>query len=116
MQSSVAKLIKGLECLFSEEKLRICGLSVLEKRVLKRMTLLCKFMTKRNGVECTGLFSLDRICASVIKMHQRRFRPVIRKMFFTVRLAKHWSRLSREICPMPDSVQEALGQCLNNIL
>lgn len=87
-----------------------------EKGAEKDDTALCKFTTKRNGVECTGLFSLDRICASVIKMHQRRFRPVIRKMFFTVRLAKHWSRLSREICPMPDSVQEALGQCLNNIL
>lgn len=60
MQSSVAKLIKGLECLFSEEKLRICGLSVLEKRVLKRMTLLSANSRQRE-MELNALVSFPWI-------------------------------------------------------
>ena len=39
------------------------------------------------------------------KLEEGRFRPDIRKKFFTVRVVGHWNRLSREAVDAPPSLE-----------
>ena len=39
------------------------------------------------------------------KLEEGRFRPDIRKKFFTVRVVGHWKRLSREAVDAPPSLE-----------
>ncbi|KAK4806805.1 LOW QUALITY PROTEIN: hypothetical protein QYF61_005601, partial [Mycteria americana] len=83
VQQRATKMIKGLEHLSYEERLRELGLFSLEKRRLG------------------GVVPSDRTRGNEHKRKHRRFRLRIRKHFFTVRVTEHWNRLPSGVARSP---------------
>ncbi|KFP17264.1 hypothetical protein Z169_03401, partial [Egretta garzetta] len=52
------------------------------------------------------------------KLNQGRFRPDIRKKFFTMRVVKHWNRLPREVVEAPslEAFKARLDRALSNLI
>ena len=98
-------MIKGLEHLSYEGRLREMGFSSSKKRRL-RGDLIVAFQFLKGAYRQEGeqLFTRvdgDRTRGNGFKLRQGRFRLDIRRKFFTQRVVTHWNRLLKEVVNAP---------------
>jgi len=122
VQRRATKMVRRMEHLSYEERLRELVLFSLEKRGLWG-DLIAAFQYLEGDYRKDGenLFSkacCDRTRSNGFKLREGRFRLDIRKKFFTIRVVKHWNRLSREVVEAPslEIFRARLGWALSNLV
>jgi len=115
-------VIRGMEHLCCEERLRELGPFSLEKRRL-RADLVAPFRHLKGAYRKEGynIFSrayCDRTRGNSFKLREGRFRLDRRKKFFTMRVVKLWNRLPREVVEAPslETFKIRLDGALSNLI
>ena len=120
-QRRVMKMMRALEHLLYDERLRDLVLFSLEKRKLKG-DLINAYKRLMGGrqVDWARLFSevpSDRTSGSGHKLECMKFHLNMRKNIFTVRVMEHYNSLSREVVDFPlETFKTCLEAFLCNLL
>jgi len=105
VQRKATKMIRGLEYLSYEDKMRELGLFSLEKRRLQG-DLRGPFQYLKGAYRKDGEGLFTKVCSERTrgngsKLKEGKFRLDIRRKFFTMRVVKQWNRLPREVVDAP---------------
>ena len=115
-------MIRGLEHLSSEERLKERGLFSLEKRRhlgdLIVAFLYLKGAHKQEGERLYTRVDSDGTRGNGLTLSQGRFRLDTRKKFLTQRVVTHWNRLSKEVVdvPSPEAFKARLDVALGSLV
>ncbi|KFQ83823.1 hypothetical protein N337_12715, partial [Phoenicopterus ruber ruber] len=105
VQKRATKMIRALEHLSYEDRVRKLGLFSLEKRRLQG-DILAAFQYLKGAYKKVGQGLFTRACSDQtrsngFKLKEDTFRLDIRKKFLTMRMVRHWHRLPREVVDAP---------------
>ncbi|PKU42206.1 hypothetical protein llap_7489 [Limosa lapponica baueri] len=122
VQRRATKMIRGLEHLSYEDRLRELGLFSLEKRRFWRDLIVAfqylKGAYKKYWDKPFSRTCYDRTRGNGFKLEEGRFRLDIREKFFTMRVVKHWHRLPRGTVDAPplETFEVRLDRALSNLI